>query len=575
MQNIIVNYLEDCVGCNRCVRVCPVDEANCVRLQGDKSIKIEIDNSKCIVCGACLLACNHGARHYKDDTKRFFSDLNSGVSISMFAAPAVKSNFDEWGRLFTWLRSLGVQKIYDVSLGADICTWAHIRYIQKHGAKPIISQPCPAIVNYILMYRNELLKYLSPVHSPMLCTAIYMRKYEKIDSKIAGLSPCAAKTHEFEATNFVDYNVTFKKLLKYIKKNNIALPMKSTEFDSYEAGLGSLYSMPGGLKENVEHYVGKSLRVDKSEGQKVVYNALDEYAKYAKRHEAKLPVLFDVLNCSEGCNFGTGCVNEKDIFEVNAKMDALRQAAIKENNLHYMDDLFKKFDETLRLEDFIRTYAPKPVHLMPISQEKMNNAFLALGKTNETSKKYNCGACGSDTCYEMARKIAKGLNVPENCTEKTHEDVKKECKKAETISAGNLESFETIFKEIADIKEMMQGMVSNVDDITAAISSYDNMVTDIERISEKVSIISLNASIEATKAGQHGKAFDVVAKEIRNLAQNSADSAMKTKKAAEKANNAIKAVNETVVEVNKHVTRSYDNILVASDKTKKIIGGDA
>jgi len=58
-------------------------------------------------------------------------------------------------------------------------------------------------VNYILMHKNELLKHLSPVHSPMLCTAVYMQKYEKVGTKIAALSPCVAKAHEFEATGIV------------------------------------------------------------------------------------------------------------------------------------------------------------------------------------------------------------------------------------------------------------------------------------------------------------------------------------------------------------------------------------
>jgi len=240
MRDIIVNHIDKCVGCNHCVRVCPISEANIAYLDGDKN-KIRVDNSKCIACGSCLTACTHDSRKYEDDTKNFFNDLQIGTPISIFAAPAIKSNFEEYGRLFTWLRSMGVRKIYDVSLGADICTWAHIRYIQKYGPKPIISQPCPAIVNYILIHKNELLKYLSPVHSPMLCTAVYMQRYEKVGTKIASLSPCVAKAYEFEATNIVDYNVTFRKLQRYLEGNNIVFPTKSTGFDNYDAGLGSLY----------------------------------------------------------------------------------------------------------------------------------------------------------------------------------------------------------------------------------------------------------------------------------------------------------------------------------------------
>jgi len=566
MRNIVVNYIDKCAGCNHCIRVCPISEANIAFLDNGKN-KIRIDNSKCIACGNCLKACTHGSRRSEDDTNDFIEDLRRGSPISVFAAPAIKSNFDEYGRLFTWLRSMGVRKIYDVSLGADICTWAHIRYIQKNGPKPIISQPCPAIVNYILIHKNELLKHLSPVHSPMLCTAVYMQKYEKVGTKIAALSPCVAKSYEFAATEMVDYNVTFRKLQRYLKTNNVVLPQKSTGFDNYDAGLGSLYPMPGGLKECVEHYIGKSLRVDKSEGPKVVYGALDDYAK---QPASKLPVLFDVLNCAEGCNAGTGCSHEIDIFEINTKMDALRQAAIKESNLKYMDDLFKKFDETLHLEDFIRNYIPTPVRRIQVNPEKIDAAFAAMGKFDEAARNFDCAACGCETCLEMAEKIAKGINIPENCVQKMHKDVVQKSEEAKNILSSSINSYGTILNETSLIKKMTENIASNMTDVIDAVSQYNQMVTDIERISEKVNIISLNASVEAAKAGNHGLAFGVVAKEIRSLAQSSADSAMRTKAAADKANGAITTVNDTVIQIKGKVESSCEIIETISDDAKKV-----
>ncbi|MDR2582226.1 MAG: methyl-accepting chemotaxis protein [Fibromonadaceae bacterium] len=566
MRDIIVNYIDKCAGCNHCIRVCPIPEANIAFLDNGKN-KVRVDSSKCIACGSCLAACTHGSRRSVDDTKGFFDDLRIGSPISIFAAPAIKSNFEEYGQLFTWFRSMGVKKIYDVSLGADICTWAHIRYIQKNGPKPIISQPCPAIVNYILMHKNELLKFLSPVHSPMLCTAVYMQKYERVGTKIAAISPCVAKAYEFAATDIVDYNVTFRKLIRYLKENNIMLPSKTTGFDNYDAGLGSLYPMPGGLKECVEHYAGRRLRVDKSEGPKVVYKALDEYAK---QPVSKLPVLFDVLNCAEGCNAGTGCEHSVDIFEINTKMDALRQAAIKEDNLKYMDDLFKKFDETLRLEDFIRSYIPTTVRSIPINREKIDAAFMSMNKLDEASRNFNCAACGCETCLEMAEKIAKGINVPENCVQKMHHEVIQKHEEAKTILSSSINSYGTILNETSDIKHMTENIASNMTDVIDAVSQYDQMVTDIERISEKVNIISLNASVEAAKAGQHGLAFGVVAKEIRSLAQSSADSAMRTKAAADKANGAITIVNDTVIQIKEKVQSSCDIIETISEDAKKV-----
>ena len=412
MRKVIHNALEKCVGCNHCVRVCPVEEANIVREVNGKII-VEIDNCKCIVCGACQDACHHGSRYYEDDTERFFADLKRGEQISMFTAPAMKTNFDEWGRIITWLRTLGVDKIYDVSLGADICTWAHIRHIEQNGLSPIISQPCPVIVNYILMHRSELAARLSPIHSPMLCTAIYMREYEGVTGKIAALSPCAAKGLEFEAVGIVEYNVTIRNFYEYIEKNGIVLPETQSGFDHYEAGLGSIYPMPGGLKENIEHYYGKTLRIDRSECSSIVYKSLDEYTKQPYE---KLPVLFDVLNCAGGCNRGTGCRHDRNVFEINTKMDGLRQTSISsETGKLYLDSLFTRFDKELRRDDFVREYTVSPVKEISVTRDDIEAAFNTLGKLDEESRYHDCGACGCDRCTEMARQIAKNINIPKNC----------------------------------------------------------------------------------------------------------------------------------------------------------------
>ena len=567
MRNIIHNIVEKCVGCNRCVRVCPIDDAN-VTSEEDGKIIVKIDNEKCIACGACLTACHHGSRVYEDDTERFFADLARGVPISILAAPATKTNFNEWGRLLTWLRNLGVNKIYDVSLGADICVWGHIRYIQKFGPRPIITQPCPAIVSFILKHKNDLIKYLSPVQSPMAATAVYMKKYERLDTRIAAISPCVAKSNEFDDIKIIDYNVTINKLYEYIESHKVIFPSEPTGFDGFESGLGSLFPMPGGLKENVEYYLGKSIRIDKSEGPRIVYGDLKEYLK---QPESSLPVIFDVLNCQDGCNKGSGCPEGKSVFELNTMMDRSRQRSISIDRRQHLENLYQIFDDTLELNDFLRSYSPIPIQKRQVTQADIERAFEALGKHDDASRNYDCSACGSDTCKEMATKIAKGLNTSANCVEKARLDVVAKQEEASALQMTNLSNIESILTDTTLIKDLTESIIVNIDDITEAISVYNSMIRNIEKIAMQVNIIALNASIEAARAGRHGKAFNVVAEEIRALAQSSSNSAQQTNEASIKATEAIESVNDMIATISNNVNASYENISEISENTKKAI----
>ena len=74
-------------------------------------------------------------------------------------------------------------------------------YFEKTGKKGMISSPCPAVVDYIEKYRKELIEYMMPVYSPVMCMAKYLKKYEHITEKIAFLSPCIAKKSEINDKN--------------------------------------------------------------------------------------------------------------------------------------------------------------------------------------------------------------------------------------------------------------------------------------------------------------------------------------------------------------------------------------
>ena len=425
MTEIIKTKNNSCTGCNRCVRECPMETANITYKDEEGNIKVKIDYDKCIVCGRCITACKHDARFFADDTERFFDDLSKGIPISLIAAPSIRTNIPNYKNLFTFLKNLGVKLIYDVSFGADICVWAHIRYIRENGITPIITQPCPVTVSYCEKYRHDLLSRLSPVHSPMACISVYMKKYKGIKDSIAAISPCIAKAQEFEDTKLSQYNITFTSLLEYLKIKNISLPDIETQFDSDESGLGSIFPMPGGLKANIEFFMGKSFHITKAGGFSV-YEKLNQYAETTPEF---LPDIFDVLNCEEGCNLGSAYSNDRSIFEIDKIMNnKIKNTVGKQKHEHYQS-LFNIYNDTLALSDFIREYKTANVSIHHLTDEDINRAFMLLGKDNYYKQNIDCGACGSATCKCMARKIALNVNIPSNCIVKSMEDAKTEHEK--------------------------------------------------------------------------------------------------------------------------------------------------
>lgn len=362
LEEVLLTKEELCVGCYRCIAKCPTNAIIAHQVQGKN--KVKVDTKRCIHCGECLEACEHGARDFADDTQLFFDDLIRGTGISLVAAPSIRFNFINYKRLFGYLKSLGIRLIYDVSFGADITTWAYLKAIREQKLNSIITQHCPTIVNYVQKFRPELIPNLAPIHSPMLCTAVYMKKYKKINDKLAFLSPCIGKIEEINEKNtdgFVQYNVTYEKLDNYLKQNGVNLDFYSeTEFDDIGCGLGQTFSRPGGLRETIEAHTNNA-RIRQVGGQGDVYHFLDEYAAQLRQGE-KVPLLVEMLNCLRGCNQGTG-INKPSTGDDIAKIGQLKQTASKQQNgdrlLKQSHSLFDMFDKELNLQDFLRRYEDK------------------------------------------------------------------------------------------------------------------------------------------------------------------------------------------------------------------------
>lgn len=615
MNSILVDA-QKCVGCNSCVRVCPIHDANVAQMDEQGRLIISVDEQKCIKCGACIKGCTHQARKYTDDTEQFMKDLKRGEKIAVIVAPAIKIAFDGyWRHILAWLRKMNADGIYDVSYGADICTWAHLKYLKNNPSAKIVTQPCAVIVNYAQKHKNELLKNLSPIHSPMLCMAVYLKKYLNYTGKIAAISPCIGKKDEFEQTGMIQYNVTMEYLKKYIRDNGIAINSANThsdfEFDIEQGMEGSIYPKPGGLATNLKYH-NPDVQVINVEGTERVYKELDLYVKESERNR---PQILDVLNCELGCNEGPAIGQKYNFMQMNAIMHNVETHTHKKRTKQTKfgrDIQFNKFDKKLKLNDFIRIYKSEKKDGVAISRAEIQRGYQLLWKETEEEKRFDCHACGFDSCEEMARAVSLGLNIPDNCCQymiarvkkeqeriylvnqqvkdlteellnvverlqERGEEVHEQAESIKEIGNRNKEDMNRITDFMLSLSELNKGILGAIEDINVNVGNYREMSASVEQIAQNINLLALNASIEAARAGEAGKGFAVVADNVRQLSDESKKSVSKAQenddniaKVIKDVNNTVQGFVENINQLNEIVNTTIEGVQDSSQRSQSI-----
>lgn len=534
-RSVISVDKEKCVNCQRCIAVCPVKM--CDNGSGDY---VAFDEKLCIGCGSCIEACTHGARKGIDDAELFFDSLKKGEKIVAIVAPAAIVSFRGKDlELNGFLKSLGVEAVFDVSFGAELTTKSYVEYIKNKNPDCVISQPCPALVSFIETYRPELIKYLAPADSPMLhCAKMIKEFYTKYTGyKIAAISPCYAKRREFDETGICDYNVTMRSIQSYMEEKNIRIDsFPKVEYENPAAERGVLYSTPGGLMRTAERFVPSiSEKTRKIEGNPKVFHYL---AKFSEANKNKKPcfTLIDCLNCENGCNEGAGTTNkgmhldEMESFVENRMHD---RRSYWEQKGHSKKSALKKLnkaiDEFWKPGLYDRTYVDRSAYfhqkIKEPSQEEIQKIYRDMYKKTKADI-LNCGACGYEDCEQMAVAIYNGLNRPENCTHYTNilkdimneqhqEEVKQSVRKVVETGAEKLtengRDVQTLATAARDMTESVSTSSSAVEEMIANINSINSI---LEHNAESVGLLD-----GATRKGMAG--IENVAELVSKIEENS------------------------------------------------------
>ncbi|MCL6611983.1 MAG: chemotaxis protein [Peptococcaceae bacterium] len=112
--------------------------------------------------------------------------------------------------------------------------------------------------------------------------------------------------------------------------------------------------------------------------------------------------------------------------------------------------------------------------------------------------------------------------------------------------AGIIDSSNNLMSASEQLAAAAQELARNTSEISGEIREMDQVIELIKEVSDQTHLLGLNASIEAARAGDQGKGFNVVAEEIRKLAA-------KTNSSVKDISGKLKKIQETVLDLSARI----------------------
>ncbi|SHO49148.1 methyl-accepting chemotaxis protein [Anaerocolumna xylanovorans] len=131
----------------------------------------------------------------------------------------------------------------------------------------------------------------------------------------------------------------------------------------------------------------------------------------------------------------------------------------------------------------------------------------------------------AESCLLEMEELSKKVNVVYQKADKVIETTKD----SRELALSGVKTIEDLKGHTVAVTAQMQQIGREIEDLEENSMTINRIVDVINGIAEQTNLLALNASIEAARAGGMGRGFAVVAQEIRKLAEESAEAAVKIK----------------------------------------------
>ncbi|MBR2801862.1 MAG: 4Fe-4S binding protein [Erysipelotrichaceae bacterium] len=382
MRRTSITYtLSHCVHCLKCVKACPV---SAVTLVDDR---ISINKDRCINCGQCIKACHSKGLVASGSSLEAIRDYPYTVCLVPSALSSVCKSLEEAERLFYAIKQLGFDEVIDLSPVEGQLKRETQRICEELDHGNGIASFCPVIKRLIETSYPMLMDNLVPLNYPSEVMAKQIRKRENgKETGIFLMCECEAKLALAKEpykndTYEVDHTLAIVDLFPQLRAH---FPEGREEVHFCRSGLQA--ANPSVIVQKQEYLIADGF--DK-------INDILSMEEFNLLNDFRMLYLFPCFN---------GCIGGHLLWGNSYLTRNHIDALTGEENLPVADypieDLYKEM--VIENED-TRSFT-----------EKMDE-FRRVNEVLEKLPRYDCSACGMQTCRIMAEEIARGHKKLSDC----------------------------------------------------------------------------------------------------------------------------------------------------------------
>ena len=252
-----------------------------------------------------------------------------------------------------------------------------------------------------------------------------------------------------------------------------------------------------------------------------------------------------------------------DITEQRAALETLQTALVQLAK----GDLSARLPDQV-LEDFAAVFSAfnnTVSHLSEMVDQIRGSADQLLSGSTSISS-------GASALSQRGEQQAASLQETNAAMEQMSERIKSAAQNASKVRAAANEAA----KGVSQGEDIVRSAIAAMDRIEASSKQVTDIIKVIDSIAFQTNILSLNAAVEAARAGDAGKGFAVVAQEVRQLAQRSADAAkditgliQASTKEVDTGSRYVRQSGEVLSEINTTTDTVVQNITAISESAEE------